>query len=616
MSSSSYILNNNFGNNGQLTGNFSTDPLASGLSNYIVEYYDGSILVVGSIQSSNTEYAISKYTPTGNLDTTFGTGGIVHGNFSVGDNSNAYSCALDDSDGSIYITGTSDSQYAIAKFTSSGNLDTTFGIGGSVIYFFSFRPTDCISYSIVLDKNNNYIYIAGSSNDGTIKYGIAKHRTTDGSRVNIFGLAGALTDYFIGVQNSIAFSIGIDPLGKIVIGGTCNALSTITESLYAIAKFDPITGALDTNFGTGGTGIVTDSFDSGAGSNCFSIAFDEVGNIIIAGDSIYSFSSYKYAIAKYLRDGSMLDPTFNNGNVILGNFIENDSSYCRSLAISSDERIFVGGISKGILNTDTKYGIAEYNFRGELKHNIVGDFGKQISDSPSNLALSPSIAINSRGSNLFIANNILPNGTFALMYYAVANYILYTPTPTPEPTPDPAPIGNVCFVAGTPVKTDSGIVLIENINPEIHTIHNNRITAITKSVSMDKYLVCFEKNSLGKNYPSERTIMSREHKIYYKMKMVEAKEFLVGGNIEGYFVNVHKIKYHGEILYNVLMEKHDKMIVNNLIVETLHPKNIIAKIYMNDFGYGNDYKNKLVVLMNESIKKNDHNSYKKIVGFL
>lgn len=616
MSSSSYILNNKFDNNGQLTGNFSTDPLVSGLSNSIVEYSDGSILVVGAMVDTS-EYAISKYTPTGILDTSFGTGGIVHGNFLSGDSSQAYACAIDDSDGSIYITGTSNSEYAIAKFTSSGNLDSTFGTGGSVIDFFSYRPTYCISYSIVLDKNNNYIYIAGSSNHGTVEYGIAKHRTTDGSRVNIFGQAGALTDYFIGVQNSIAFSIGIDPLGKIVIGGTCNALSTITESLYAIAKFDPITGALDTNFGTGGTGIVTDSFDSSGGSNCFSIAFDKDGNIIIAGDSLYSFSSYKYAIAKYLRDGSMLDPTFNNGNVILGNFIENDASYCRSLAISSSENIFVCGISKenGILNTDTKYGIAEYNFRGELKHNIVGDFGKQISDSPINLALSPSIAINSRGSNLFIANNILPNGTFALMYYAVANYILYAPTPTP----DPAPIGNVCFVAGTPVKTDSGIVLIENINPEIHTIHNNRITAITKSVSMDKYLVCFEKNSLGKNYPSERTIMSREHKIYYKMKMVEAKEFLVEGNIDnidGCFGKVHKVKYHGEILYNVLMEKHDKMIVNNLIVETLHPKNIIAKIYMNKFGYGNDYKNKLVVLMNESIKKNDHNSYKKIVGFL
>ena len=32
-----------------------------------------------------------------------------------------------------------------------------------------------------------------------------------------------------------------------------------------------------------------------------------------------------------------------------------------------------------------------------------------------------------------------------------------------------------------------------------------------------------------------------------------------------------------EILYNILLETHDKMQVNNLDVETLHPDNIIAK---------------------------------------
>ena len=59
----------------------------------------------------------------------------------------------------------------------------------------------------------------------------------------------------------------------------------------------------------------------------------------------------------------------------------------------------------------------------------------------------------------------------------------------------------------------------------------------------------------------------------YKGKMIKAKEFI------GIFENVYKIKYKGEMLYNVLMEKHDKMIVNNLICETLHPENIIAKLY-------------------------------------
>ena len=45
------------------------------------------------------------------------------------------------------------------------------------------------------------------------------------------------------------------------------------------------------------------------------------------------------------------------------------------------------------------------------------------------------------------------------------------------------------------------------------------------------------------------------------------------------YENVYKIPYKGEVLYNVLMEEHEKLVVNNLICETLHPNNKIAKLY-------------------------------------
>ena len=40
----------------------------------------------------------------------------------------------------------------------------------------------------------------------------------------------------------------------------------------------------------------------------------------------------------------------------------------------------------------------------------------------------------------------------------------------------------------------------------------------------------------------------------------------------------HLVDYNGETLFNVLLKKHDKMMINNLICETLHPENIAAKI--------------------------------------
>jgi len=46
---------------------------------------------------------------------------------------------------------------------------------------------------------------------------------------------------------------------------------------------------------------------------------------------------------------------------------------------------------------------------------------------------------------------------------------------------------------------------------------------------------------------------------------------------------VYNKSYKGEALYNVLLETHDKMIVNNLIVETLDPESFMGKYYTLDF---------------------------------
>ena len=53
------------------------------------------------------------------------------------------------------------------------------------------------------------------------------------------------------------------------------------------------------------------------------------------------------------------------------------------------------------------------------------------------------------------------------------------------------------------------------------------------------------------------------------------------------------------------MKKHEKMNVNNMIVKTLHPENIIAKLYSNN--YSEIEKRNIIVKINECIKRNDFN---------
>jgi hypothetical protein len=117
--------------------------------------------------------------------------------------------------------------------------------------------------------------------------------------------------------------------------------------------------------------------------------------------------------------------------------------------------------------------------------------------------------------------------------------------------------------------------------------------------------VCFEKHSLGVNCPSEKTIMTKDHKIYYKGQMRRARMFL------GYFKNVKKVEYNGEYLYNVLLEEYGKMSINNLICETLHPNNAIAKLYGTSLG--DRYIDKMVYMMNNCILEKNYPAYNKIV---
>lgn len=170
----------------------------------------------------------------------------------------------------------------------------------------------------------------------------------------------------------------------------------------------------------------------------------------------------------------------------------------------------------------------------------------------------------------------------------------------------PTLLSNICFPNNTPILTDQGMINIEDIDIHKHTINNNKIVAITQSIHNDNYLVNFFKDSLGRNIPSQDTITSSRHKVYYNNKMMEAREI---SNINK---NVIKIKYNKSILYNILLDKYSVINVNNMICETLHHDNIIAKLYTRF----SDKKSRdeIVYKLNKYIKNKDYVSYKSIIN--
>jgi hypothetical protein len=166
-------------------------------------------------------------------------------------------------------------------------------------------------------------------------------------------------------------------------------------------------------------------------------------------------------------------------------------------------------------------------------------------------------------------------------------------------------ISDICFPGMTPIVTDQGIIPISKINPEFHTINKKPIEDITKTLSVDKYLICFKKNSLGKNIPSEDTNISENHKIYYKGKMLKAKTFAEN------FKNVVKINYSGEFMYNVLMKEKSIIHVNNLICETLDPNCEFVALYTRNCKYTPEFRDKYVALLKYYKTKNEYTPYNK-----
>ena len=69
------------------------------------------------------------------------------------------------------------------------------------------------------------------------------------------------------------------------------------------------------------------------------------------------------------------------------------------------------------------------------------------------------------------------------------------------------------------------------------------------------------------NIPNQDTLTTREHGIYINGKLVRAKNLVNNKNV------LKKITRRVPI-YNVLLNEHHKMTVNNMTVETLHPDSI------------------------------------------
>jgi uncharacterized delta-60 repeat protein len=137
---------------------------------------NGRIVVAGSImnsQASQIDVALSRYLPNGALDMTFGVQG--HLTFDVQNDDAGQSMAIQP-DGKIVVagyTGSPNTQFLIARFTSDGVPDPTFGNGGYVTRDFAGGADYAHAVAIAPDGK---IVVAGTVTAGGNTYiGVARY---------------------------------------------------------------------------------------------------------------------------------------------------------------------------------------------------------------------------------------------------------------------------------------------------------------------------------------------------------------------------------------------------------------------------------------------------------
>jgi len=226
-----------FGNGGQVSTDFL--GLEDDAFSVLIQP-DGKIVAVGSANDPATfyDFAAVRYLSNGTLDTTFGVAGKVHTDFGDQNFDRARSAALQP-DGRIVAAGFAISQnggiqnFAVTRYTSNGVLDTSFGTDGMTQIDFG---SCCQSANKVLLQPDGKIITVGYANTESSDSDFLLARlTSDGPLDPTFGAGGKVRTSF-GDLNGGANGAVLQPDGKIVaVGFQATGLELFAD--FALARY-------------------------------------------------------------------------------------------------------------------------------------------------------------------------------------------------------------------------------------------------------------------------------------------------------------------------------------------------------------------------------------------
>jgi uncharacterized delta-60 repeat protein len=309
-------LDGTFGVGGKVTTNMGD---AQDSANDVAIQTDGKIVVVGNAATTggSANFIIARYSSTGVLDAAFGTAGITSTNVSGTGNNIANSVAIQ-SDGKIVVVGLSGgNRFGVVRYTTSGVLDGSFGSGGIVITDVSGSGAFSIATDVVIQTDGKIVVAGYTTLGGVLTFAVARYNANGALDVT-FG-AGGISTTHIGVgSNDIASGVGLQLDGKIIVFGSSQP--AIGNGKFAVVRYTT-NGVLDTTFGTSGITLASvGTVDNNSGR--VTIQVDD--KIVGVGTAVFPLVD-NFTVLRYTRDG-ILDTTFGGTGFVTTNFNNADEA--------------------------------------------------------------------------------------------------------------------------------------------------------------------------------------------------------------------------------------------------------------------------------------------------
>jgi uncharacterized delta-60 repeat protein len=357
--------------------------LASGQSATVQA--DGKIVLAGyGLENSGSDFGLLRLNTNGSLDTTFNATGIQPGKalIPVGTGNDYGFSVITLPGGQLVLAGISSvsigRDFSLVRLNANGSLDTAFNATGKALV--PVGSGNDYAHSVTAQADGKLI-VAGYSANGTDNDFSLVRLNTDGSLDTTFGVQGKALIAVGNGSNDQAFSVTLQPDGKIVLAGS-------SDGDLALVRLDT-SGTLDATFGVQGKAVIPVGTSTDLGGN---VALQSHGKIIIAGSG-FNGLNYDFGVARLDADGT-LDNSFGTGGTALV-AVGNGQDFAASVAVQPDGQIVLAGTSLNA-NNSGEFSLARLNADGTLDISFAGD-GTALFSVGASYAEGRSLALQSDG---------------------------------------------------------------------------------------------------------------------------------------------------------------------------------------------------------------------------